>query len=116
MSNLNFLTAVSAMRKYLRQTYPLNLLLQLFHFLLWKLSLPDPLQEWELQCHRQLPLPTPLLLLLFLKLDRQKLKRKKCLINDQGFSRNNVSSVLGCGTDVSLRSLEVREEYDEREG
>ena len=96
MSDLNFLNAVYSMSKCLRQAYPL--------------------QEWELQCHRQLLLPTPLLLLLFLRLDRQKLKRKKCLINDQGFSRNNVSSVLGCGTDVSLRSLEVREEYDKRGG
>ena len=97
MSDLNFLNAVYSMSKCLRQDYPLNLLLQLFHFLLWKLSLPDPLQEWELQCHRQLLLPTPLILLLFLRSDLQQLKRAKCLSNDQGCLRNNVSSVLGCG-------------------
>ena len=114
MSNLNFLIAVSSMRKYLRQVYPLNLILQLFNFLLRKLSFTAPLQEWELQCHRQLLLPTPLLLLLLLRLDRQQLKRTKCLSNDQGCLRNNVSSVLRCGTVVSLWSLKVREDYDER--
>ena len=97
MSNLNFLTAVSSMRKYLCQVYSLNLPLQLFHFLLRKLSFPAPLREWELQCHRQLLLPTPLILLLFLRSDLQQLKRAKCLSNDQGCLRNNVSSVLGCG-------------------